>query len=148
MSLQVGDKAPDFTLPSTSGEDFHLEEALQKGPLIIYFYPKDFTAGCTKEACGFRDEYSHFEKKGVNIVGISKGSVEKHTRFKQKHSLPFDLLYDHGGEVSRTYGAYIPLIGLVKRVTYFVGQDGRIKFVTNNLFDFKIHVTEMLKKLE
>ena len=101
----VGDVAPDFTLPSQSGEEVSLRDFMgKKRALVLFFYPKDDTPGCTKEACSFRDGYEQFEKLEAEVIGISSDSVHSHQRFAQRHSLPFILLSDKGGEVRKLYG--------------------------------------------
>jgi len=102
MALAVSDVAPDFTLLSDQNESVTLSQL--KKPLVLYFYPKDHTPGCTKEACDFRDHFALFEKKGVLVFGISKDSSKTHTSFKQKHQLPFTLLVDDKAEVCEAYG--------------------------------------------
>ena len=94
MKLKVGDKAPDFELQATGGKVFRLGGSLTGGKLVLYFYPKDFTPGCTAEACGFRDEFSELRKSEIKVFGISTDSIESHERFKKEHQLPFDLLSD------------------------------------------------------
>src|SRR5579862_8617233 len=98
MSLKVGDKAPDFTLATDGGGSVSLK-ALQGKPVVLYFYPKDDTSGCTAEACGFRDAFPDYGKTGATVIGVSKDSVASHDKFKKKHGLPFTLVADTEGEV-------------------------------------------------
>jgi len=138
MDLNSGMKAPDFVLPDETGMERKLSDYLGK-PLILYFYPKDDTPGCTKEACGFRDDYSQYESVDVNIVGVSPDSPEKHTKFKNKYNLPFTLLADENHEVADKYGVW----GLkkmagreyfgIKRTTFLIDRDGTIKKVFKNV---------------
>jgi thioredoxin-dependent peroxiredoxin len=101
----VGDVAPDFTLPSHLGEEVSLRDFVgKKRAVVLFFYPKDDTPGCTKEACSFRDGYEQFGNLGVEVIGVSSDSVRSHQRFVEKHDLPFVLLSDEGGEVRRLYG--------------------------------------------
>lgn len=146
MALNVGTKAPDFTLPSTSGEDFTLSKNLKNKACIIYFYPKDFTPGCNMEACGFRDNFEEFEGLDIDIVGISKDSIETHQRFINYYKLPFELLSDQSGEVLKKYEALIPFIGMPKRITYLLDTDHNIITSYENLFGAKKHIQEMLLK--
>ncbi len=146
MALAVGAKAPDFSLPSTGGQ-FTLSEDLAGKSCIIYFYPKDFTNVCTKEACTFRDEFSKFEGVNTTIVGISKDSVETHLRFKAEYNLQFDLLADTKGEVAKLYKASIPIIGVTKRISYLLDKDHKIVAVYDSLFEAQEHVNEMLLQL-
>ncbi len=131
MSLSVGDKAPNFTLPDQEGQE-HTLSAYKGSPVVLYFYPKDHTSGCTTEACGFRDDYSAYQKAGVTILGVSPDSPKTHTNFIAKHDLPFTLLADTEREVLKLYGAW----GLKKmygreyegvlRTTFLIGADGKI----------------------
>jgi peroxiredoxin Q/BCP len=131
MTLSAGDKAPDFTLPDQDGKE-HILSNYKGSPVVLYFYPKDQTSGCTKEACAFRDDYSAYQEAGVTILGVSPDSSKSHTNFIAKHDLPFTLLADTEREVLKLYGAW----GLKKmygreyegvlRTTYLIGADGRI----------------------
>ena len=140
MKLNIGDKAPDFELPSTGGGTFRLSESLKDGTLILYFYPKDFTAGCTREACGFRDEFAGLTESRLRVFGISTDTIESHNRFKAAHNLPFELLSDSDGAVSRLYDVYNGLFDIANRVTFIVDGDGRILSVTKNMFSPKVHI--------
>jgi len=102
MALSVSDLAPDFTLPSDQNESITLSHI--KKPVVLYFYPKDHTPGCTKEACDFRDHFAAFQNNDVVILGVSKDSSKTHTSFKQKHQLPFTLLVDANADVCEAYG--------------------------------------------
>ena len=131
MSLSIGDKAPNFTLPDQEGQEQTLS-AYKGSPVVLYFYPKDHTSGCTTEACGFRDDYSAYQQAGVTILGVSPDSPKTHTNFIAKHDLPFTLLADTEREVLKLYGAW----GLKKmygreyegvlRTTFLIGADGKI----------------------
>ena len=144
MKLKIGNRAPDFTLPSSEGEMFRLSENLGEG-IILYFYPKDFTGGCTAEACSFRDEIEHFEDLDIRVVGISTDDVDVHNRFINKYNLPFTLLSDTDGTVSKTYDSLIPFIGLSKRVTYLIDSEQKIVQIYNNALMAKNHIKEMKK---
>ena len=145
----VGQAAPDFTLPSTAGKNITLSQF--KGRVVVlYFYPKDETPGCTKEACDFRDRTADLEKAGVVVLGVSNDDIASHLRFKQKENLPFPLLADVDGKVSRLYGVYgrqrvygIPYTGIA-RATFVIGRDGRIARVWPRV---KVdgHVEEVLR---
>lgn len=148
MALKVGDSAPDFELPSTSGTTFKLSEVLKKGKCVIYFYPMDFTKGCTKQACNIRNEFDLFRDQGINVVGINKGSIAKHKKFIEDNNLPFELLHDDKGKVAKAYGAIIPIIGLVKRVTYIIDQNGKIEAAIEGLFQIEKHIEELKKQLK
>jgi thioredoxin-dependent peroxiredoxin len=140
MKLKIGNKAPDFELPSTGGKTFRLNNNTAEGKLVLYFYPKDFTPGCTAEACGFRDDFSELTKLGTRVFGISLDSIESHEKFKTEHQLPFDLLSDANGEVSRLYGAYNRLFKIANRVTFIIGHDGKILSITKNMFAPRVHI--------
>lgn len=145
MALKVGAKAPVFELKSTSDENFRLADNV---PCIIYFYPKDFTPGCTEEACSFRDGFSELRGLDIDVYGISKDSISSHHKFKAKNNLPFHLLSDPKGEVCKSYDALIPIVKIPKRVTYLIGKDMRIKAVYADLFGAKKHLDSMIRELK
>lgn len=145
MSLEIGENAPDFSIPSTSGENFKLSDNV---PCIIYFYPKDFTPGCTKEACSFRDGFSELKGLDIEVFGISRDSISSHQKFKSKNNLQFDLLSDVNGEVCKAYDALIPVVKIPKRVTYLIDDQLKIKAVYADLFGFKKHLDEMISELK
>jgi peroxiredoxin Q/BCP len=142
MSLQKGNKAPQFKLKSTSGE-FDLEDRRGK-KTILYFYPKDFTYGCTKQACTFRDEFSEFKDLDIEVFGINKDTVETHLKFKKDLKLPFELISDPSGRISKKYEAIMPIIGLVKRITYLINEDLEIETSYESLTGFDKHVKKIL----
>jgi len=131
--LKEGDKAPKFTLPASTGGKISLKDFLGKKTVVLYFYPKDTTPGCTREACNFRDTAPAFESEDTVILGVSRDSVKSHENFIRKHSLPFPLLSDEDAAVSKAYGVYVSkkLYGKtswgIERSTFVIGQDGRIK---------------------
>ncbi|MCS6833592.1 MAG: peroxiredoxin, partial [Flammeovirgaceae bacterium] len=135
MALPVGTKAPDFKLPSTTGQLFSLSEDLKNMPCVLYFYPKDFTSGCTKEACSFRDAYDQFKTLGIRIIGISRDSIETHLKFKKHYNLPFELLCDADGKVTKLYDAKLPIINLPARITYLLDESHTIIGRYDSLFD-------------
>ncbi|MEM6298086.1 MAG: peroxiredoxin [Bacteroidota bacterium] len=149
MALQKNTTAPDFTLPSTSGEDFILSEHKGK-PLVLFFYPKDFSPVCTKEACTFRDQFEAFRDLEVTVLGISRDDLETHHRFRDKHNLPFHLLADKSGKVSRLYKAQLPIVGMSSRVTYVLDGDHTIRLVIDGmaaLVDAEPHIKKSLEEL-
>jgi peroxiredoxin Q/BCP len=148
MSLQIGDFAPDFTLPSTSGSTFSLSKDGKDKPYIIYFYPKDFTPGCTKEACSFRDNIEDFRNYDIDVLGISTDTVSQHLAFKEKHKLPFELLADVEGKVSKAYKARMPFMNVSKRITYMIDRQHRIVAVYSNLFGAEKHIQQMIDKVK
>ena len=147
-AVRVGHIAPDFTLPSQSGELVRLHDFIGKRAVVLFFYPKDYTAGCTAEACAFRDSYEIFQRAGAEVIGISSDSVGLHRRFAASYQLPFTLLSDRGGMVRRLYGAQ-SMLGLVPgRVTYIIDRQGIVRHVFSALFEGKRHVAEALKILQ
>jgi thioredoxin-dependent peroxiredoxin len=125
--LKRGDEAPEFALPDHEGRQRRLSELLRDGPLILYFYPADFTPGCTQEACDFRDLHGRILGSGLKVVGVSPQSPESHRRFRDKYALPFTLLSDEDKAVIKAYDVDGPLGIGVRRATYLVGRDRRIE---------------------
>lgn len=125
-SLKVGDQAPDFTLSDQEGKPVTLSKALQAGPVILAFYPKAFTPGCTKQNSNFRDRYAEVEKKGAQVFGISTDSVETQKKFKAEYKLPYELLSDPDGKVAKQYSGTMPVVGVANRANFVIGQDGKI----------------------
>ena len=148
MVIAVGDKAPNITLPSQSGTNITLSQFLGKSPVVVYFYPKDDTPGCTMEACQFRDEYQVFQDAGAVVIGISSDSVASHQQFADKHSLPFLLLSDVKNEARNAFGVPNALWVMPGRVTYVIDKEGVVQNVFNNLLDAKAHVAEAFKTIE
>jgi thioredoxin-dependent peroxiredoxin len=143
--IQVGDKAPDFTLPSQSGEPVRLQDRLGEGVVVLYFYPKDDTRGCTAEACAFRDSHEVFTDAGAEVIGISSDSVGKHAAFAGQHKLPFTLLSDQGGQVRKSYGVPSVLGLLPGRVTYVIDRQGTVRHVFSSMTNIGQHVNEALE---
>ncbi|MEO0334588.1 MAG: peroxiredoxin [Bacteroidota bacterium] len=148
MPLKVPQPAPDFSLPSTSGSTFKLSRDLANQPGIIYFYPKDFTPGCTQEACSFRDSFSVFRDLNITVVGISRDSIESHQKFKEQHQLPFELLSDHSGSVAKKYGALVPFLKVVRRVTYLLDANHKIAAVYEDMFGAEKHIKQMIEAVQ
>ncbi len=145
--LKVGDSAPDFSLMNENGIPVSLKDYLGKKIVVLYFYPKDFTSGCTTEACSFRDDYKLYEDKGAVVIGVSLDSVESHSKFSEEYKLPFPILSDHSKEVANAYGV-LGLGGfLAKRVTFIINKEGKITHIFPKV-DVKIHSEEVLKALE
>ena len=143
--IGVGDKAPDFTLPSQSGEQVRLQDRLGQGVVVLYFYPKDETSGCTREACAFRDSHEVFTDAGAEVIGVSSDSADRHAAFASHHTLPFTLLSDKGGKVRKSYGVP-PVLGLIPgRVTYVIDRDGTVRHVFNSMTNISQHVNDALK---
>ena len=146
-NVRIGSKAPDFTLPSQSGEMVSLADFLDRKPVVLFFYPKDDTPGCTREACAFRDDHEEFGKIDAEVLGISSDSVESHRSFANKHRLPFTLLSDEGGKVRKLYGASNTFGLLPGRVTYVMDEQGVIRHVFSSQLGSRRHVEEALKVL-
>jgi thioredoxin-dependent peroxiredoxin len=124
--LKAGDKAPDFTLPDTEGKPVTLSKLLEQGPVILAFYPKAFTPGCTKQNSNFRDKYAEVEKKGAQVLGISVDDVATQRRFKTDYKLPYPLLSDVGGKVASQYTGTVAVLGYANRSNVVIGQDGKV----------------------
>ena len=125
--LEKGRKAPDFELADQDGQTHTLKDLLAKGPLILYFYPADFTPGCTKEACSFRDLHQELLRARLRVVGVSPQDVVSHKKFAEEHGLNFTLLADPDKSVIKTYDVDGPLGIGVRRGTYLIGRDGKIQ---------------------
>jgi peroxiredoxin Q/BCP len=138
--LANGTKAPEFDLSDQDGRQHNLKSLLAEGPLILYFYPADFTPGCTKEACSFRDLHQEMMKAKLRVVGVSPQDVDSHRRFAETHGLNFPLLADPDKAVVKAYDLDGPLGFGVRRGTYLIGRDGRI--VDSVLADLRIGAHE------
>ena len=148
MAVKVGDVAPDFTLPSKAGESVSLSNFRGQKAVVLYFYPKDDTPGCTAEACAFRDSYQVFQDAGAEVIGVSGDSTESHTQFATKYNLPFTLLSDTGNQVHKLYGVPATLWVLPGRVTYVIDKEGVVRHIFDSMLDFKAHVDEALQTLK
>ncbi|MGF1494767.1 MAG: peroxiredoxin [Microcoleaceae cyanobacterium] len=148
MAVKVGDPAPDFTLTSQTGETVNLKDFLGQKTVILYFYPKDDTPGCTAEACAFRDSYEVFQQAGAEVIGISGDSVQSHQQFAAKHNLPFTLLSDPKNTVRKLYGVPATLWVMPGRVTYVIDKEGVVRLVFDSMLNFKAHVEESMKVLQ
>ena len=127
--LKVDDAAPDFETEDDTGNKFKLSD-YRGQKIVLYFYPKDFTPGCTAEACSIRDSYQLFEGSGIPIFGISGGSAELHQKFRRKHNLPFNILLDEDLSIAKLYGAYsrLNILGMgVNRITFLINEEGKIE---------------------
>ena len=146
-TVGVGSKAPDFILPSQSGEMVNLKDFLGKKPVVLFFYPNDDTPGCTKQACAFRDEYEAFGQLDAEVIGISSDSVESHKNFAEKHSLPFLLLSDEGGKVRKLYGVPTTFGLFPGRVTYVIDAEGVVGHIFASQLGVEKHVEEAREAL-
>lgn len=148
MAVKVGDLAPDFTLKSQNGSQVSLSDFKGKKNVVVYFYPKDDTPGCTKEACAFRDSHQVFQDAGAEVIGISDDSPQSHQQFASKYNLPFTLLSDSGSKVRKLYEVPATLWILPGRVTYVIDKEGIVRHVFDSMLNFDAHVQEAIKTLE
>lgn len=135
--LKVGELAPDFPVGETS-----LYKMLEQGSAAVFFFPKAFTPGCTKEAKAFREEFDNLRRSGCDVVGVSRDAPETSERFRQTLALPFPLVGDTEGAILRAYKVRWPVLGLARRVTYVVDRNRKVKLALHSEFDIGAHVTE------
>jgi thioredoxin-dependent peroxiredoxin len=147
-ALRVGDPAPDFELPSTTGEMVRLSDYRGKSEVVLFFYPKDNTPGCTVEACTFRDSHEAFREAGAVVIGVSSDSSESHRRFAERFRLPFVLLSDADGALRARFGVPRTLGIFPGRVTYLIDRDGIVRHVFSSQLRPKRHVAEALEVLK
>lgn len=140
----VGEPAPDFSAPDQTGRTRTLAE-LRGRPIVLYFYPRDATPGCTREACAFRDAWERLQAAGAAVVGVSTDDVESHRAFAREHHLPFPLLADVDSRILHAYGVSSTM-GMAQRVTFIIGRDGRVARVWPEV-DPGVHATEVLAAL-
>lgn len=141
-SLKVGDVAPKIVGKDQNGKDWSLEKALNTKNVLFYFYPKDDTPGCTKEACGLRDRMDSLQKDNVEVVGVSFDNAESHQKFISKYNLNFTLLQDTDGKIADAFGARMPGKNMARRVSFLIGKDGKIKHITDTP-KADVHLEEM-----
>src|SRR5258705_8859044 len=144
---KVGDKAPPIEGKDQDGKTWKLADQIGKQAVLLYFYPKDDTPGCTKEACGFRDRIADLKKDNVEVIGVSFDSPESHQKFISKYNLNFPLLADTDGKIADAYGVKMPTRPMAKRVSFLIGLDGKIAHVTDNPKPDP-HLTEMKEAAE
>ena len=142
--IPEGQPAPGFTLKDASGKPWSLEQLRASGPVVLFFYPRDDSFGCTREACAFRDSFSDFVDAGAEVIGVSSDSVDSHGRFASKHNLPFQLAADPGGTVRAAYGVPSTLGVLPGRVTYVIDREGVVRHVFSSQVQFGTHVEQAL----
>ena len=140
--VNVGEVAPDFTLPDQDGKPVSLSSFKGK-VVVLFFYPKDFSAGCTREVCHFRDSYEDFTEAGAEVIGISSDTVESHKKFIETYLLPYSLLSDREGDAKKIYGVSGHL--LPGRVTFIIDKAGTVRHVFSSQTNMKAHVDEALK---
>ncbi len=139
---KVGDAAPLFTAQDQDGKVFNLADQIGKKIILLYFYPKDFTGGCTKEACGLRDRMGDLQADNVEVIGVSHDSVDSHKKFIDQYHLNFTLVADPEGKIIKAYDVKMPLLSMSKRVIFLIGRDGKIVHVTNAM-NPQTHFDEM-----
>lgn len=145
--VKVGDEAPDFMLKSQSGEDVRLADFRGRKHVVLFFYPKDGSPGCTAEACKFRDSYESFKELGAEVIGISSQSVESHGIFALNLGLPYTLVSDEGGRVRKAYGVQATFGMIPGRATYVVDKQGIVRHMFSSQTDVERHVEESLRIL-
>ena len=147
--IKIGGTIPAFTLPDQNGNLFDIGSVLGKKNLVIYFYPKDDSPGCTKKACSFRDQFEVFMEADAVIIGISGQSVESHKEFAEKHRLSFTLLSDEGNKIRKQFRVPTNLMGLLPgRVTYIADKTGKVIYIFNSQIQAEKHVNEALRILQ
>lgn len=148
-SLKTGDSIPAFTLKDQNNQDVNIQDYVGKYPLVIYFYPKDDTPGCTAEACSFRDQFEVFEELDARVFGISADSPASHKKFAEKHHLNFSLLSDNGRKVEKQFGVPRSVLGLLPgRVTYIINLQGKIEYIFNSQMQAKKHVEHAISTIK
>ncbi|RKS90501.1 peroxiredoxin Q/BCP [Flavobacterium limicola] len=148
MELKVGDTIPNFTAKDTNGIDFDSATVVGRKPLVIYFYPKDNTPGCTAQACSFRDQYEDFKDLGAEVIGISSDSVGSHQKFAQQFKLPFILLSDSDKKIRKLFGVPTGMFGLLPgRVTYVTDKNGVVQMIFDSMLATK-HIPKALEAIK
>jgi peroxiredoxin Q/BCP len=148
VSVGVGERAPDFRLPALRGGEVALSDFAGKKNVVLFFYPKDDSPGCTVEACTFRDAYEDFVEAGAEVIGISSDSVEAHGKFAARHNLPMQLLSDKGGKVREQYGVRATLGLIAGRETFIIDKAGVVRHVFRSQLRVKQHIAESLAVLK
>jgi len=147
--LEIGDTIPNIILKDQNGELFNLKAETKSKNVVLYFYPKDNTAGCTAQACSFRDQITDFTSIDAVVIGISGQSVESHKKFAEEYKLPFTLLSDEGNKIREKLGVPSNLFGLLPgRVTYVIDKTGKVVDIINSQANIKAHISESLKTLK
>ncbi|MDG5766262.1 peroxiredoxin [Balneolales bacterium ANBcel1] len=147
MPLSAGAAAPDFTMPDHNGNPVTLDRLLEHGPLVLFFYPKDESPGCTRQACSFRDNYDTLAEKGVTVAGVSRDPAQNHTSFIERHNLAYPLLTDTDGSVHEQYGCSTLFGLLTRRVTFLIDTDRKILLSHEDNLRMGSHVEAVLKAL-
>ncbi len=146
MTLSVGDKAPNFNSKLEDGTPFKMEDVVGESNIVLYFYPKDNSYGCTREACKFRDEFDEFKNLNATIIGVNRGTADSHKKFIEDRKLPFHILVDEDSSIYKLYNVKSGIIG--ERVTYVIDREGTIRHVFNSQAKYNQHPEEARKALE
>lgn len=147
--LEIGTQAPTFTLKNKEGEDIHFGDLIGKKNIVLYFYPKNETPGCTKEACGFRDLYEDFIEAGAEVVGVSGDSIRSHQKFANNRRLPFILLSDPDLKVHKLYEVSSTLFGILRnRITYVIDKEGIVRYAFKSQININKHVGGSLEVVQ
>ena len=148
MALKIGDRIPDFSATDSNGAVFESASVVGKQALVVYFYPKDDTPGCTAQACSFRDQYQDFKDLGAEVIGISSDSIQSHQKFAKRYNLPFKLLSDGDKKLRKLFDVPTNLFGLLPgRVTFVADKHGIIQLIFDSMSS-KIHITKALAILK
>ncbi len=148
MAVQIGDKLPNFSAKDTAGNNFESQDYVGQKPLVIYFYPKDNTPGCTAQACSFRDQYQDFTDLGAEVIGISSDNEKSHQSFTNRYKLPFILLADTNSKIRKAFGVPTALFGLLPgRVTYVADKSGTIVMIFDSMMATK-HIPKALAAIK
>jgi peroxiredoxin Q/BCP len=148
MKIKIGDKAPNFTLLSQTGEKVILSDLIGKKNIVLYFYPKDKSRGCTSQACEFRDKYEVFTDLGAEVIGISSDDTKSHESFADEYNLPFILLSDEKDKVRKLFGVKSTLGVISGRVTFVIDKKGIVRHIFSSQFQPKKHIKEALEALK
>ncbi len=146
--LNIGDKSPDFELKNQHGEMVKLSDFAGKQNVVLFFYPKDDSPGCTVEACSFRDRYDVFKDLGAEVIGISKDDTDSHFSFAEKHKLPYILLSDKGGAVAKKFGVENTFFVIPGRVTFVIDKEQRVRHIFSSQMQFSKHIDEAIQVLK
>lgn len=147
MELKIGDRIPNFKAIDANGNDFDIQNIVGHKPLVIYFYPKDDTPGCTAQACSFRDQYEDFRDLGAEVIGVSSDSIASHQQFAKKYQLPFILLTDPDKKIRKLFGVPSGMLGLLPgRVTYVTDKNGVVQMIFDSMLATK-HIPKALEAL-
>lgn len=143
--IQIGEKFPEFSLPDQGGEERNIYDLMGTKGIVIFFYPKDESPGCTRQACMFRDSFEEFTRIGIGLVGISSDSVKSHKDFAENHKLPFTILSDKGGKIRKNIKIPANLLGLLPgRVTILLDNRGVIRHIINSQIKIETHIEESI----